>query len=416
MTVGCGNPSGVAEKSGSAIKAADGPAAVAATTGRATASAAQGIEAAAPLGRTPSQPASPAAPAELADTRQLAKVLDLSKLPAPEGAKIAQPLATQLHVSVPLPVPAAAEFYLGTLEALGWQRGDPASSSITESFAQAALGKDGYRVLVTATQGGPKEANVTIVQLGNLDTRTLPRIDGAQDQYSSASSSLYFTAAPVTEATAALRRLLTAAGWQEYDRAFTQKADRPDAADLLFRQKAYSLAVTISRPPAQPDKTAVQYLASTLSHDLPAPADAQHIEIQDARWILMCDIPRDLAAAAEYYGKAMLEIGFSARPHDVPTGKSMTISFESGAHDVVLVTLAATDGPATKVKLEGYSAAFLETMKQAEADAKIKREAQEKAAAEAKAERAKSFDAASKQQDDLINRAIGKALSEPTKP
>ena len=81
----------------------------------------------------------------------------------------------------------------------------------------------------------------------------------------------------VDEATATLQRLLTAAGWQEYDRAYSRKADRPDASDMLFRKKAYILAVSISRPPDQPGKTAVQYYISTLAHDMPAPSDAKHI-------------------------------------------------------------------------------------------------------------------------------------------
>ena len=162
---GCGSTPDVAQNSSPQAKAAV-PAPVAKTTGPAKANA------------------GPAAPAEPTDTRQLAKVLDLSKLPAPEGAKFAEQWATQLNVGVPLPVPAATEFYLGKLQALGWQRGDPASSTITDSFAQVGLAKDGYQVMLTATQGAPMESSVTIAQVGNFDTRTLPRIEGAQDQYS----------------------------------------------------------------------------------------------------------------------------------------------------------------------------------------------------------------------------------------
>ena len=124
--------------------------------------------------------------------------------------------------------------------------GDPASASVTGDFAQVSLGKGGYQLTLTAVSGGPTQANVTIAQLGNLDTRTLPRVEGAADQYSSPSNSFYFTPVKVNEATAAVRRLFTAAGWQEYDRAFSQKADRPDRSDLLFRSKAYNLAVSIS--------------------------------------------------------------------------------------------------------------------------------------------------------------------------
>ena len=165
---------------------------------------------------------------------------------------------------------------------------------------------------------------------------------------------------------------------------------RPDASDLLFRKKAYSLGVSISKSAAQPSKSAVQYFATTLARDLPAPADAKQVEIQDSRWILMCEVPRDLKATADYYRAAMQEIGFPAKPLETPSGKSLTLSFESGDHDLVLVSLATTDEHGTKVKLEGYSAAFREAMKKADAEAAVKREARERTEAEAKAERAKA--------------------------
>ena len=220
----------------------------------------------------------------------------------------------------------------------------------------------------------------------------------------------------VADAAATLRRLLTADGWQEYEQAFSQKADRPDTADMLFLKKAYTLSVSISRPQAQPDKTAIQYYVSTLSHDLPVPANARQVEIQDSRWILRCTAPGSLASTSDFYSKALQEIGFVARPHDAASGKTQYISFESDQHDVVLVTLTSTDDHGTKVKLEGYTATFLQAMKDAAAKEKIAREAREKQEALDKAERAKAFEARFKKQDDKINDAIGKALKDAGLP
>ena len=107
---------------------------------------------------------------------------------------------------------------------------------------------------------------------------------------------------------------------------------------------------------------------------------------------------------------AMRDIGFPAPPLETPSdsGKSLTLSFESGGHDLVLVSLAATDEHSTKVKLEGYSAAFREAMKKAEAAAAAKREASQKAEAEAKVERAKAWKEASKKQDEMLDAALRK--------
>ncbi len=185
-----------------------------------------------------------------------------------------------------------------------------------------------------------------------------------------------------------MRRRLKADGWQEYDRAFSQKADRPDAADLLFRKKGYSLGVSISIPPVDPGKTAVQCHVTTLARDMPAPADAGHVEIEDSRWIMMCDTPGEMSAAADFYRKAMKEVGFPDAPKENSSDNWRTLSFESPDHDLVVVTLQpgkekdakeqSTKDKGTKVKLEGYTAAFREALKKADAAARLKLEAQEK--------------------------------------
>ncbi len=183
---------------------------------------------------------------------------------------------------------------------------------------------------------------------------------------------------------------MKAEGWQEYDRAFSQKASRPDADDLLFRKKAYRLAVSISKPAAQPDKTpqpdrlAVQYFVTTLARDMPAPPDASHVEIEDSRWIMTCETPRDTTSAADFYRAAMKQIGFNDPPHESASDKSQThaqwrsLSFESPDHDLVVVSIEAGKTAGAKVKLEGYSAAFREALRKAEAAARRKREAQKR--------------------------------------
>jgi hypothetical protein len=427
---GCGGQTSVPEKSDSLAKSSSVPAppAIPAEAGKSVNGAATAVAtepaaltsgpATVPGAAQPvAKPAAPALPAEAADTRQLARVLDLSKLAAPEGATMGLQSPTHMQVGVPLPVPAAVDFYVKKLDALGWKREGPATSeSITDSFAQLGMCKDGHLLRITAIGGQPKESSITFEQAGNLDSRTLPRIEGAEDQFSDQSSSLYFAKAKIDEATATLRRLLNAAGWQEYDRAFSQKAVRPDAEDLLFRKKAYSLGVSISKPAARPNMIAVQYFVKTLARDLPAPADAKHVEIEDSRWILKCEVPGDLKSAADYYRTAMREIGFPDPPRETPFGKELALSFESPDHDLVLVSLTGTGDHATKVKLEGYSAAFREAMKKAEAAEKLKQEARAKEEARAKAEMAKEIKAACKRQDEMMQSAIEKAMKNASQP
>ena len=63
----------------------------------------------------------------------------------------------------------------------------------------------------------------------------------------------------------------------------------------------------------------------------------------------------------------MTEVSFPSPPYETPSGKSLSLSFESEGRDLVLVSLQAADEQTTKVKLEGYSAAFREEMKKAAA-------------------------------------------------
>ena len=287
LIAGCSGTASDAGSSSPTGKAAEITAATAPT-----AESASGLVAAGNGSEPAAKPAPPAKPAGPTDTRQLVEVLDLGKIPAPED-DVRRAVAHPPQRWCTTVGARGGRFLPRNFGALGWQPvGLKRSESITESFAQVSLGKDGYLLRLMAMPGEPKETTVSIEHVGNFDTRTLPRVEGAEDQYSDQSSSLYFTTMKVDEATARLRQLLKADGWQEYDQAFSQKANRPDASDLLFRKKAYNLRASISKPAAAPTKSAVEYIVTTLARDLPAPADAKHVEIQDSRWILMCEVPR----------------------------------------------------------------------------------------------------------------------------
>ncbi len=367
----------------------------------------------------PDKSSAPPVAIEPTDTRELAKVLDLGTLASPDGSTIGSQSATRLQITLPLATAAAARFYMEKLDALGWKPVGPnPDESITDAFAQLTLEKEGYTLLISAMPSKPNETSVAIEHVGNFDTRALPKADGAEEQYSSRSNTLYFTSASVDETAAAIGRLLDAAGWQMYERAFTQSAKRADAADMLYRKKAYSVSVSVSKSPAN-GKTAVQYIVKTLARDLPAPSDAKQLQIADDRWILMCEVPRAVAATAEFYGKAMAEVGIASPPKETKSGESVTLSFEADNHDLVLVSLQSGGEQSTKVKLEGFTAAFREKLKQAQVEAAEKSraadEAQADAVAKAKAEHDKAAEDATSKQQEMIDSAIGDALKDAAK-
>lgn len=403
-----------------ATPATTSPAASTTPAGATTPSASTaGSSAPASPAAAPSKPAAPPVAVEPTDTRALVNVLDLGKLASPDGSTVGDQSATRLQITVPLATAAAARFYLEKLDSLGWKPAGPnAAESITDAFAQLELEKGGYTLLISAMPGNPNQSNVSIEHVGNFDTRALPKTAGAEEQYSSRSNTLYFTSATVDETAAAIRNLLAAAGWESYERAFTQSAKRADAADMLFRKKAYSVSVSVSKSAAN-GKTAVQYNVKTLARDLPAPPDAKKVEVQDERWVLLCEVPRAVAATAEYYRKAMAEIGFASPPRETTSGEAMTLSFEADNHDLVLVGLQSAGEQSTKVKLEGFTAAFREKLKKAQAEAvehsRVTAEAEAAAVAKAKAEHDKAVEEATSKQREMIDSAIGDALKDAAK-
>lgn len=305
--------------------------------------------------------AAPDGASEPVGLQQLASVIDLAKLPMIDGATSDQLQATSLQCKAPVPVREAADFYVKKLATMGWRPSqEPGGNTVTDGYAAVSLMKDGYLLSLSVMPGDtPKDSRVMLENHGNLDTRTLPRVEKAEDVFGSQITTIYFTPAKVAETSDVLRRVLTAAGWQEYDLAHSQKADNPDFCAMTFRKKACSLSVAVSNAPAKPGRTSVQYAVSAFAHEMPAPADARHVEVQDRQWYLTCEIPRDLAAVAEYYRAAMPDVGFKGKPHETPIDKNLTMSFRSETHDVVLVELKPLDERSTQVTLRGFSAATI---------------------------------------------------------
>ncbi len=162
LFAGCGDQPKGAEKSSPPVAGADASSPETKNTGP---------------GLTPAAPK--AAPAVLEDVRQFAKVLDLGKLPMPSGGTLGESSPTRFHANVPLAVPAAVDFYVGKLDALGWKKAGPKTmESVTDSIAQLQLGKDGYLLSMTVLPSDPKISSVEIEQNGDLDARTLPASTG----------------------------------------------------------------------------------------------------------------------------------------------------------------------------------------------------------------------------------------------
>ena len=269
--------------------------------------------------------------------------------------------ATRLEGRASADVKPAAEFYLAQLTKLGWKpSAEPNSQMITDGYAQAALEKNGFVLALSVMPGQmPGKVTVSVINLGNFDSRELPRVADAKSIYGGRATAMYVTPRKVADVAAETRKLLKAAGWAEYAQPFSQKADIPDQEMFELRQRGVSMTAYISVAPAQNGQTAIQYSTRMLRQELPAPANAEALEFDDHRPYLRCQIPGDLAAAVEFYLKAFPEIGFSEKRSAHVTETDAVVVFRSPEQDVVFAQLKPIEGDKIEATVRVMTAAVL---------------------------------------------------------
>ena len=324
---------------------------------------AQGTGKAAPAKAADKQPAAakktgPAAPASV---REATKVVDLRTLATLKEAEFNTHAATRLEGRASADVKPAAEFYLAQLTKLGWKpSAEPNSQMITDGYAQAALEKNGFALALSVMPGAmPGKVTVSVINLGNFDSRELPRVADAKSIYGGRATAMYVTPRKVADVAVETRKLLKAAGWAEYAQPFSQKADIPDQEMFELRQRGVSMTAYISVAPAQKGQTAIQYSTRMLRQELPAPANAEALEFDDHRPYLRCQIPGDLAAAVEFYLKAFPEIGYREKRSAHVTETDAVVVFRSPEQDVVFAQLKPIEGDKIEATVRVMTAAVL---------------------------------------------------------
>lgn len=300
-------------------------------------------------------------PATPASVREATAVLDLRTLTTLKDAEFNTRAATRLEGRASADVKPAAEFYLAQLTKLGWKpSAEPNSQMITDGYAQAALEKNGFALALSMLPSGtPGQVTVSVINLGNIDSRELPRVADAKSIYGGRASAMYVTPRKVADVAAETRKVLKAAGWAEYAQPFAQKAEIPDQEMFELRQRGVSMTAYISVAPAQKGQTAIQYSTRMLSQELPAPANAEALEFDDHRPYLRCQIPGDIAAAAEFYAKAFPEIGYDEKRSSNVREADGFVLYRSPEQDVVFAQLKKLEDDKVEATVRVMTAAVL---------------------------------------------------------
>jgi hypothetical protein len=295
--------------------------------------------------------------------RELAKVLDVGALPALEGTKFFEKTKTSLGAAAPGKLADVTAFYIKLFASRGWEKVElPGSRPINDEYGSIHLTKDGHIAqLIVSKDSGKKAAPTTNVNIqfhGNFDTRTLPRRGPKLDGQLSQVMTSFLSESSALDEAKAIAKALKELGWQEYASFNPPQPERKDHASLSFRKQGYLLSASIATAP-RIGKTGVTYWVRTLEHELPAPPDAVKVQFSDGDWKMVCESPGAVKAVAEFYKRAMPEVGFKLLPGEEPQANYWNLRFGDEAGDVVMVELVSRDANATKVSMQGISAATL---------------------------------------------------------
>lgn len=301
-----------------------------------------------------------------ASLTEVVKVIDLRQLPLLKDAdKPAESAATVIRYAAPSKVAPAFDFYEAALGKLGWKVStEPGGKLVTDDYAQGMFLKQGYQLSLSLFPDAskPGTVSVTLLNLGNIDTRKLPAPPKSKVLYGSPASTIHVTPAKVAEVAEQVRKELKSRGWRQYVPPFTALADNPDQVQLTFFQKGFNLSAYVSVAPAQGGQTTVQYATTLLVHELPAPDDAEKLEFDTNRPYLACKTDLKPAELAGFYKKALTELGWKWRDANKAEDAKATWFCDGSDKSVLIIELKPKDAPQSDLKIERISAELIAEM------------------------------------------------------
>ena len=298
-------------------------------------------------GTTATTAATTAAPATLAEARSL---LDLSRLPLPQGAEVTA-AATSAATGFKTPAAVEATFaeQRASLEASGWSlTGD---AQIYPQSASGVFGKNGYVLSLTVMSDGAGSM-VQMLHHGNVDLAALTPPDGVDVRFAQAISAIWETAAAPDVAASNLRATLLANGWEEYGEAGPMR---------YFRKNAVRLSAMTN---AGPDgKTMHNLGVELLSAQIPLPAAANRADFDSSAQTLRVHHVGPIEALVQGYSPQLATDGWKASIEaPIADEGKQVMTWRNAADDLLMLTFAAPQGEAANVAISYQSKAQIDAM------------------------------------------------------
>jgi hypothetical protein len=284
--------------------------------------------------------------------------VDLRSLPQIEHAKFTILTANRLEGTSNDSASTIFAHYRTALEKLGWKLSEPLTKDqVTDESAAALLNKGDESIFLSIVpyvtpkdKGKAAQRQFNVDNLGTCDSSKLPRLPGSEPGYSNKISSVYFTDMKVSATAASVRNLLAANGWQQYNKPYASPPVMLDRIRDQFRKDGNSLRVLVSPAPGKENKSAVEYVIGAIGHQLPAPPDATDVEFDDALYLMICNVPRDIDPVAKYYHDAMTALGFEVGNYAVNESNTVIICKSTDRDAYVALRY---EGVNTRVELSG---------------------------------------------------------------
>jgi hypothetical protein len=209
-----------------------------------------------------------------------AKVIDFRTWEVPPEATIAHRSLASLGYQYAGKVSAAYQQMKAKLLAEKWQ--ELPHSYQSEEYCSGMFSRDDFKLSLSALPAGPDMAQISLANLGNVDTLSVPVPPGAKVFSAGPANTLYVTDATVAETTQAMQKLLYTHDWVYYGKIGEDVYD--------FKQNAVRVSVRVVDAPADAGKTMIDISSTLLSADIPLPPTAIGVQYSDRPTQLAFDL------------------------------------------------------------------------------------------------------------------------------
>lgn len=285
--------------------------------------------------------------AEPAHVQQASELLDLERLPLPEGAEQQRyRRAAALRYGTTEPSEPAFAYVADRIKALGWK--ELPGGTHAGGFANAYFERDGFLVYLSASPGGELATQVMLDHKGNVTPTDLPLPTGVKPLYDFPGVAMFSSPNDPDSTAKEIRETMTAAGWRPYGGA-------GDSA--YYRNNAVLAMISTQSAPAQGGATMVSCTVQMLSLELPAPEFADDFRYTDGTTAISFDCDKSAQEVAGYYRQALAPVGWQANTEKpIPIKWKQVTILRNDRQEMITLETHDFEGR-TRAKLDHQNAA-----------------------------------------------------------